>query len=856
MYFWAKTDTDGEPGLSVYEHLLDVGSVALELASRRPYITKSIKIKPSLIAALVALHDVGKISPGFQMKSEHWLVENSCDGLVKNHAWNGKETKHGKVSHSAIQSFLTEIGVDRSSSAYISCIIGAHHGYLERPQERGYFPKGNPASITDCKSGIDWTNERYLTCKKVWDDFIDNFEPHDLCISSESSFLWWLGGLTTVADWIGSDTRFFVGERSSQRFLNERISVSKRALDAIGFICPTIKKDLSFSDLFKDPTNPDICWEPTQMQSAVYNSITDPGVYVVEAPTGGGKTEAALWLSYKFLNEGKASGIYFALPTQTTSNRIHLRLNAFIKNITEDQFNSKLIHASSWLYEREPQIYPSKTLKNEFSEDARISYDWFCSTKKAILYPFGVGTIDQALLGVVACKHFFVRQYALAGKIVILDEVHSYDLYTGTLIDQLIRTLAGLGCTVLVLSATLSQKRLRQIIPSFSSDLYPDKLPYPLISGESSEVDFCPAEIVPSKSRAIKVNFINKERAIELAIHYAEKGGKILYICNTVDEAQKTYLNFKVKTSAVKVGLLHSRYTFLDREKNEIKWMEKLGKDEAKRESCILVSTQVVEQSVDLDADVLISEIAPTDMIIQRVGRLWRHERRNRVVSEPRLFLLNEDASIEKFKTLSALEIKKVMGKKSKVYDPYILLRTLLLWSSKESVALPVQVRELIENTYGDLDDQPQSWTDLQLELEGSEFAKKMKACRSSNLWELALEDEEGTQTRLNELPTIPLVLCKELKDKNTIVLYDDSIVTLNTDRFMLEYAQNISRNTVKVYQHFFNERKNEDIDLSQYIKGKYHLGILSLDTLINSGELKDDVSISYSKELGLMIEQ
>ena len=151
-----------------------------------------------------------------------------------------------------------------------------------------------------------------------------------------------------------------------------------------------------------------------------------------------------------------------------------------------------MIHGNSWLQEEQLGLSPAATVRQPGDEDARTARDWFASAKRALLAPFGVGTIDQALLGVVAAKHFFVRQYALAGKVVILDEVHSYDQYTGTLIDKLNATLEDLGCTVIILSATLTGKRRHHIIGRKENHDPESELSYPLITGRTEGQDLSP----------------------------------------------------------------------------------------------------------------------------------------------------------------------------------------------------------------------------------------------------------------------------------------------------------------------------------------------------------------------------
>jgi len=348
-------------------------------------------------------------------------------------------------------------------------------------------------------------------------------------------------------------------------------------------------------------------------------------------------------------------------------------------------------------------LNPGATSGDTAEDDARTGRDWFSSAKRALIAPFGVGTIDQALLGAVAAKHFFVRHFALAGKVVILDEVHSYDLYTGTLIDRLIETLEGLGCTVIVLSATLSGKRRGQIvsIPDDNNSNVAEH-PYPLIAGRRDGDVFEPVAPTPPSSRDIEVSFNSEKDAISEAIEVAQQGGCVLWICNTVDAAQRQYRNFRKQAEGrFTIGLLHSRFPFWRRDELEKEWMTRLGKNSTTRCGSILVSTQIVEQSVDLDADLLITELAPTDMLLQRMGRLWRHERENRRIAKPRMCIIEEEKSLDEFRQMGAKDIVEAMGGKAHVYDPYVLLRSLIVWQGiEQSVSIPKQIRQLIEATY------------------------------------------------------------------------------------------------------------------------------------------------------------
>ena len=852
--FWAKTTPEGVPGISVYEHMIDVGCVAKCLAELSPTLLNRFQFCSPDISALAALHDLGKISPGFQRKCELWLEENGLTIVDRNGCWDTKmERDHGKVSHAEIQNFLVSQGCSRNSAMYFATILGAHHGRLKfLPNNRGIKPP-LIRQITDNVSTISWDEERQKNARDVW----NYFKAGTPEIAEDSPALWWLAGLTTVADWIGSNELYFPPDsRVDIRGVSE---LAHEALAHIGFRQNEIIPGLSFHELFYDKQYPEIKWEPNEMQAKTVGIINEPGVYVVEAPMGMGKTEAALWAAYLQLTAGRATGIYFALPTQVTSNRIHLRLNSFLQRITSEAESSRLIHGNSWLMDKQCLIAQQGT-----GEQAGM--DWFSSAKRALLAPFGVGTIDQALLGVVAAKHFFVRHFALAGKVVILDEIHSYDLYTSTLIDKLITTLEGLGCTVIVLSATLTGERRGKIV-SLSEDMADEgKLPYPLISGRVNGEVITPVAANPPKARIVKVDFIDTSAAENEAVSLARLGGAVLWICDTVDSAQKQFNKLQaLLDDEIPIGLLHSRFPFWRREDLENEWMGRFGKDGKTRCGAILVSTQVVEQSVDLDADLLITELAPTDMLLQRLGRLWRHERPERPLEQARLCIINEKIGYEKLLDMDAKGIINSLGGKAYVYYPYVLLRTLQLWQRYDEVVIPAQIRELIEATYNVVEDEPKAWEQLRDDEQSvwdqlfddrfiQDSNKRFLAELNSNYWQESLPDVEGCQTRLNEIPTVAMVLCRTVNEQE-IQFVDESVGRLDRDKFVFSIAQAIHRNLVKIPKYcFVGDRIEPYPAFTRYLFGDQCLGLVTSSGQVEIQGIKDEYKLLYSDQSGLVI--
>jgi CRISPR-associated endonuclease/helicase Cas3 len=821
-YFWAKTTEDGEPAKSVMSHMYDVRAVAGFLLDNYKNILEKINFSDKQIASLAGLHDIGKVSPGFQAKCQKWIERF---GLGANYGL-GYEKDHSVVTQYAVQNILQKKGMKIESAELWAAVLGAHHGRLHRP------------GITLRVNDKDWEKER----EEIIDAFIGDVQLPDFFIQDSWPFLWWLAGLVSVSDWIGSAEEWFpVTEETTTIDSNQNAS---SALEAIGFNIPQIKKGLTFGDVFIDSATGK-SFSQNDLQLKAEKNICKPGLYIIEAPMGMGKTEAALWCAYQLMQKKMATGFYFALPTQATSNRINIRVNDFLEKITNGLLKSRLVHAGSWLLDeiKVPELKPAESDEKKSTRDA---IDWFASNKRGLLAPFGVGTIDQALMSVIAVKHFFVRQFALAGKVIILDEVHSYDLYTGTLIKTLCERLLPLGCTIILLSATLTKKMKKRFVETEVEDKS-----YPLITG----LGITPVKVLKPKQKNVKIQMKSECDALTETLSKAEHGASVLWVCDTVNKAQQMFDMAKShRHSNVEIGLLHARFPFFRRQELEDYWMEKFGKNGKCRCGCILFSTQIVEQSVDLDADFMVTELAPTDMILQRMGRLCRHERKNRPVDGPEMWIVAENFSYEEFQTASSKNIKKMFGKKAMVYAPYILLRSLQLWKDKNSIELPGNIRNLLEDTYKTNNEDPKSWQDLQAEIEGNGFALRQEAEFETNVWNLALDDEEGkAKTRVNGLETVQLIIAIK-KEGNVLTLLNGEVVDLKGDSFDLKEARSIAKNIVKVPKYcFIAEDKPLNPKLCALVRGIWKVGFVEGEKL-RCTYLKDSYEMRYTPEKGVEI--
>ena len=722
------------PGLDVETHCQIVGLVAAELIRRMPAQMRELLFPPGA-ELIAASHDIGKVNPLFQEKIRRSLSNyrrNTCMGLENaNPEW---ECFHSAVSQAALA------GVKK----YIPEIVGQHHGDS---------PVDLPLPEDEVTGGPAWQKKRVELVNRL-----KNFFDCDWPTVESDLHACVLSGLTTVADWIGSMLdRVVSGERHN---LHQRVAP---LVDGAGFIMPSYKAGLGFNEIFTSYT-------PRAIQKNLIAMVDGPGVYILEALMGEGKTEAALQAAYKMVSSGQASGIYFALPTQLTSEKIYERMEAFLKRILpkNEKHRSLLLHSNAWLY------------RSDLGEEGRPGYPWFDKRKRGLLAPFAVGTIDQALMAVMNVKHGFVRAFGLAGKVVILDEVHTYDAYTGTVMDHLIARLSMMGCTVILLSATLSSDR-KKAITEKSGAIHHGELcqHYPLVSKliNGKEAEF--SRPIKTSQRRVKLQSSSSDEvAFEEARERAYRGEYVLWIENTVREAQAVYkkLGAWASENRIETGLLHSRFPAMVRRKKDDRWVEIFGKNGlSKRRGCgrILVGTQVLEQSLDIDADFLISRLAPTDMLLQRMGRLWRHREtdpfRPADAEQSALILMPDRQDI-----LDKPE--KVFGASGMIYAPYVLARSAEIWRKRSFIDVPGNLRDLIEETYSpDEENGPLAEVYNLLKKERD----KLSRYAFFGLAKMGKTLPDNVSTRFSEIPTCDVLLLTCEPFENTYTLMDGGKIIL-----------------------------------------------------------------------------
>ncbi len=829
-------------GFNVFDHTYIVGLVARELINQFPALLKVFF--PAGSELIAACHDIGKVSPTFYLRLTR-PVYPLCtfNGALiqffdhikdnENNAWGG----HATVSAVTLK--------DSVKDKYIYQIVGSHHGSLFKSIKRY---RGNDEIF----GGDVWNNERLALITALKQRLGCDFPT--LSTDTQARLL---SGLTTVADWIGSGGKFSIPTEKWEATLDQDI---QQTVQDAGFIRFSVLPNQTFTDVF----GPD--YQPNLMQSQFFKHAEMNALNFIEAPMGMGKTEAALYFAYKCLESGQASGIYFALPTQLTSNKIFDRFNAFLSNIlADDSPKSKLLHSNAWL------------LDTNMGEEGAVGKSWFDGAKRGLLAPFAVGTIDQALLSVINVRHHFVRSLGLMGKVVILDELHSYDVYTSLIIDEFIKHLLEMKCTVIVLSATLTSERKQELLPHQA--LKHDPVHYPSItrySPTTSQIECFDIPITANIMKAISIVLSDGVSAYTEAINRAAQGEYILWIENTVDEAIEVFkaLSALAEEHQIRCGLLHSRFTMEDRHRIEQEWVTLFGKDNLDRlngSGHILVGTQILEQSLDIDADYLITRIAPIDFLMQRSGRLWRHSRPQRphgVKCEMMIITPSFDkAAFDPYACFKGTAF---------VYAPYVLLSTLKVLeqflNNTNILSVPQDIPYLINAVYtltANSTD-PRLQPHLNDMMNGNRYMtglNQLKSLARANLAKTGsvLNDNYIPQTRYIENSKVALLLLSGIDvSENGII---ESIRLLNGKTINITPELNAKELTITLSNNVcFINKSNNIKEINVNFKSKLFDNIIRLYanllicvvhhtqvTLINGDPLSDKYNFTYNPKIGLV---
>ncbi len=736
----AKSDVkDDEPSYHpLLCHMIDVATVALEFwrsalsSKKRCAIAAGLGLGENQDAAgswcafIAGLHDLGKASPAFQLYVERIRPEVrgrlQSAGLPTGPNHNSSRAPHGTITAAILPPILErEFSLHKTLVRSLGVVAGGHHGIFPTSSEIlnvGTIARGSAAWDAHRRTLVTELADAIGLTRSVPPSRLDNVTAIVLA------------GFISVADWMGSNVDFFPCRmpQDTASYANHIQAQAKSALNALGWLASPIQKDVRlFVDLF-----PAIA-VPNELQRAVESiaaTLTEPGMVIVEAPMGEGKTEAAIYLADHWAAEAGQAGHYFALPTQATSNQMFGRVRDFLRNRYEgDQVQLQLLHGHASLsaefevLRRHGDALPKPQysgVDDDGVELAVVASEWFTHRKRGLLSPFGVGTIDQALMSALRTRHVFVRLLGMAHKTVIVDEVHAYDVYMTTLLERLLEWLAALGSSVVLLSATLPQARREQLLAAYTRGMdtepeMPRRVVYPRVSwvSRSTGSDARTVKVSARGRKEVQLEWVDgslpdgdkTEFSLGQLLQRAlGQEGCAAFICNTVRRAQEIYRALKPHFPGVcedgepELDLLHSRYPFEDREKRERRVLGRYGRsgDPTVRRPRrgILVATQIIEQSLDLDFDLMVSDIAPADLLLQRVGRLHRHEReRPQGLATPKLLICNPAV---------ADEAPQFDPGTAAVYDAHILLRSWLTLRQLDMVRVPDDVEAIIEDVYDD----------------------------------------------------------------------------------------------------------------------------------------------------------
>lgn len=509
-----------------------------------------------------------------------------------------------------------------------------------------------------------------------------------------------LSGLLIMADWIASNQTYFplLPQDAMPELVveDERVDAAMRALALPSpLVCEyPMWNSTEFGERFH--------FSPRPLQQAVLDIARDcvaPGLMIIEAQMGVGKTEASLVAAEHFAQKCGAGGIFFALPTQATANGIFPRLLAWAQPMSEEyQQAVRLAHGTANMN----QLYMELPRTAALDVDGLMVHPWMEGRKKSLLANIVIGTVDQLLMAALRQKHVMMRHLGLAGKVVVIDECHAYDAYMNVYLE---RALHWLGCyhvPVILLSATLPAAKRVALMKAYLGEapagVWQESRAYPLITWTEGKCVHCCTVDAGSVSNRIQMERADQASVPAFLRDRLSHGGCALVILNTVNGAQQMANVLRQALPEKEVMLVHARFMLEDRAAWEEKLLKRLGKQSTPKERAglIVVATQVVEQSLDIDADVMITELCPMDLLLQRLGRLHRHKR-----ERP-----------ERLKSACCMVLPAEIGSRS-IYGDWLLQQTAR--QLPDTVMLPDDIPNLVQETYLEPSDNMQNdpaWLD------------------------------------------------------------------------------------------------------------------------------------------------
>ena len=740
---WAKSDADPATGeirgwLPVYQHLADTATVAGLLwdgwlsPSVKQLIAEGVDTAENardLAVWLAGLHDLGKVSPAFAVQVGPLAAAMQAQGLTIPPSIEGTEerriARHEIVSHLVVSDWLQKHhGYDEALAKKLGSVLAGHHG---RPPGPNAIRK--TADSPRLYGDGPWARTRLELVEAMTAELAsDPGRWRGSTLGQPALAL--LSAFVIVADWIASSSHFPLvppgthpAESAAER--------ADRAWRELGLPAPwAAHPPADDRTLFRSRFGID--GEPRPIQSEMMRlarEIDAPALMILEADTGIGKTEAALGAAEILCARFGRSGIFFGLPTQATADGAFARLLAWAERLELDEpLTVFLAHGKARLNEQNAELrrtaFDGLAMDDPREDHLVTAHTWLADAKRGPLSSLVVGTIDQALFGALRSRHVALRHLALAGKVVVLDEVHAYDAYMNQYLERVLHWLGAYGVPVIMLSATLPAERRKSFVRAYASGR-----PRPLVrrsrserraAASSGETSPSPADTLdgdigypsivvarpPASPLIVRPSQSGRERTIRLdhiddgssslralLSDALSDGGCAVVIRNTVRRVQETAADLRDLFGADAVTVAHSRFLGVDRAARDRQLLDLFGPNGRRPSKHIVVASQVVEQSLDIDFDLMVSDIAPVDLLLQRAGRLHRHPRPDRPprLREPRLVLTGAVWQEDPPETYRDNE---------KVYDRSVLLRTLAVLDDRTTLDLPADIPALVQKVY------------------------------------------------------------------------------------------------------------------------------------------------------------
>ncbi len=780
-------------------HCLDVAAVGQVLLAQHNFLRQKLarlaniseEALTSWVAVLLALHDIGKFAETFQ--------QLNLD--IRKQFWGEPKFRHYDPRHDSL-GFLLWKDADDGLHQHCEAWFGDEAFYDKflkfwLPSVTGHH--GLPPKISgfDTRACKHFQAHDLESARQFCQGLLSLFQPDVAVIQAQikdkasrkslKESAWLLAGIAVLCDWLGSDREVFRYEDQPMPleayWRDVALPKAGQALLKSGVLPSANSSTQTFGELFRAITKP----TPLQNRCGDIPLSAQPQLFILEDVTGAGKTEAALLLAHRLVSQNQAQGVYIALPTMATANAMYERMAKSYRGFFAEDGKPSLVLAHG---ARHLSDAFNQSLLNNLGSDRPYGGNeetasvqcasWLADhRKKALLADVGVGTVDQALLGILPAKHQSLRLLGLANKVLIVDEVHAYDSYMHSLLRTLLTFHARLGGSAILLSATLPRKMRRELLAAFAEGLgeeqaaEPASLGYPLLTRAAAGFfEEEPVATRPEVEREVTVALTGSlDELYARVIEASAQGQCVCWVRNTVFDARAAYVQLlqSGRVDASRLDLFHSRYALQDRLRIETETLQAFGEKSTPQDRLgrILIATQVVEQSLDLDFDLMISDLAPIDLIIQRAGRLHRHvrdESGNRLreigaqdLRPAPLLLLHAPEPVEQ----SAADWFKSLFPKANAIYPNTgqLWRTARLLAKTQGWRMPEDARRLIEAVYGDEGETiPQALEKATADAQGKGYSEsslagfnalKLEAgyARDNNSW----DDEAKIPTRLSE---------------------------------------------------------------------------------------------------------